>query len=156
MQEGKGVRPEGEGVMKERLVVWEKALALAHQLAEATRLLEEQLAAGQIEALDGLLDARQRVMFELDQLRAENGIPSWVAEAGTEEKVSTEVQEIRQKIQGIFEQVTSRDEGIRREMQSKLAECRDNLANLRRLKKASQAYRAGPVLPEGIFVDSKR
>lgn len=141
--------------MNTMVEVWQEARVLFRRLDDLTRVLGERITAGQVEDLVSLLDDRQRLCDRLDQLKAENGIGSWVRPE-PDPKLSAAVTEHRQEIGEIFQRLIRDDERNRRALQGKMDVLKSDMEQVREMRRVDRLYQGigGPA--DGIFIDSKR
>ncbi|MFY9271423.1 MAG: flagellar protein FliT [Thermacetogeniaceae bacterium] len=131
--------------------VWQEALKLTQSLEEITGLMKDKLDAGEVEAFLSLLDQRQKIIEQLDQLKNESGIASWIDVADKE--VSQEIQKISQEIANTFRHLLQEDQRIKNILEEKRSTVLKKLGEVRRSQRVHETYERGGIC--GAFIDSR-
>ena len=131
--------------------VWQEALKLTQSLEEITGLMKDKLDAGEVEAFLSLLDQRQKIIEQLDQLKNESGIASWIDVADKE--VSQEIQKISQEIANTFRHLLQEDQRIKNILEEKRSITLKKLGEIRRSQQVHKTYERGGIC--GAFIDSR-
>lgn len=131
--------------------VWQEALKLAQSLREITGIMKDKIDAGEIEAFLSLLEDRQRIFQQLDQLREESGIESWINAA--EKEMSQEIQKASREIADIFRHLLQEDQRIKNILEEKRSITLKKLGEIRKSQRVHETYEKGGIC--GAFIDSR-
>lgn len=131
--------------------VWQEALKLAQSLKEITGFMKDKVTAGEMEAFLSLLDKRQKIFQQLDQLKRESGIESWIVVA--EKEMSQEIQKVSLEIADTFKHLLKEDQIIKNLLEEKRSVTLQKLGEVRRSQRLYKTYERGGL--RGAFIDSR-
>ena len=131
--------------------VWQEALKLTKSLKEITGVMKDKIDAGEVEAFLSLIDQRQEIFKQLDQLKNESGIESWIDAA--EKEMSQEIQKASREIADTFRYLLQEDQIIRNILEEKRSTVLKKLGEVRRSQRVHETYERGGIC--GAFIDSR-
>lgn len=142
--------------MDSSLEVWQEASALARRMQQVTAAVAERIDRGEVDVLPSLLGERQKICEQLDRLRQEYGIASWVAAGESDSNLPEGICAASREIAGIFRSLLDEDERIRRKLEEKMLAVKNDLMQVKRMKEVHRLYAGGSSPICGAFIDSRR